>query len=83
MLDNAKTIVAESELNDPSYMYDIFLSYNSLYNRIDDKLLGKEPSARAIDNNLIIKISIDPKRNVAFPTFHKNCEIDLTLFNSS
>lgn len=78
ILDNAKTIVAESELNDLSYMYDIFLSYNSLYNKFDDKLLGKGPSARAIDNNLVIKIRIDPKRNVAFPTYHGDCEEDLT-----
>lgn len=78
ILDNAKAIVAESELYDSSYLYDIFLSYHSLYNSIDDRLLGEGPSARALDNNLIIKINIDPKRNLAFPTFHENCEIDLT-----
>lgn len=78
VLDNAKTLVAKSELEDSSYMYDIFLSYNSLYNSIDDKLLGKGPSARALDNNVVIKIRIDPKRNVGFPTFHNNCEVDLT-----
>ncbi len=78
ILDNAKTIVAESELYDSSYLYDIFLSYHSLYNSIDDRLLGEGPSARVLGNNLIIKINIDPKRNVASPTFHENCEVDLT-----
>lgn len=78
ILDNAQALVAASELSDPSYKYDIFLSYNSLYNRFDDHLLGKGPSARAIDNNLVIKVSIDPKRNLAFPAFHEHCEVDLT-----
>lgn len=78
ILNNANTRVAASELNDSSYRYDIFLSYNSLYNKIDDKLLGKEPSARAIDNNVIIKIRIDPERNLGYPAFHENGEVNLT-----
>lgn len=78
ILNNANTRVAKSELNDPSYTYDIFLSYNSLYNTIDDQLLGKGPSARAIDNNLVIKIRIDPARNLSYPTFRGNCEVNLT-----
>lgn len=78
ILNNATTLVAQSELNDTAYLYDIFLSYNSLYNTIDDKLLGKESSARAIDNNLIIKIRINPERNLCYPTFHENCEANLT-----
>ena len=78
ILDNAETIIVKSELNDPSYNYDIFLAYNSLYNSIDNTLLGTGPSARSIDNNVVVKIRIDPKRNTAFATFHKECEVDLT-----
>ncbi len=71
ILDNVKTIVAESELYDSSYKYDIFLSYNSLYNKIDDRLLGYGPAARSIDNNLVIKINIDPENKCSFPHFSR------------
>lgn len=78
VLDNATFIVTSSELYDPSYTYDVFLCYDALYNRLDDMALGRGPSARAIDNNLVIKIRVNPKINIGFPTFHKRCEIDLT-----
>jgi len=78
ILDSANTIVSKSELYDSSYRYDIFFAYHSLYNTIDDKLLGRGPSAKSIDNNLVIKIDVDPKRNVAFTTFHDVCKTDLT-----
>lgn len=78
ILDNAVNLVKRSELYDPTYTYDIFLSYNSLFNKIDDKFLGHGPTARATDNNVIIKVDIDSKRNLAFPTFYENCEANLT-----
>jgi len=78
LLDNAMKLVKESELYDPNYKYDILLSYNSSFNTIDDTLLGVGPSARATDNNVTIKIKIDPERDLFFPTFHKKCEGRLT-----
>lgn len=78
LLDNAMELVKESELNDPNYKYDIFLCYNSLFNKIDDKLLGIGPSARVTDNNITVKVKVDSERDLFFPTFHKNCEGSLT-----
>src|SRR5258705_5224269 len=46
-LDNAINLVQKSELYDSSYKYNIILCYNSFYNKIDDKLLGRGPTARA------------------------------------
>jgi len=78
VLDNALILVRRSELYDPNYSYNIILCNNSFYNKIDDKLLGTGPTARATSNNVIIKVKIDPKGNLAFPTFHKACEVNLT-----
>ena len=77
-LDKAMNLVQKSELFDSTYKYDIILCYNSFYNKIDDKLLGIGPTARAILNNVIIKVRIDPKSNLAFHTFHKACQVNLT-----
>lgn len=78
VLDNAMNVVRKSELYDYSYKYNIILCHNSFYNKIDDKLLGNGPTARATLNNVIIKVRIDLKRNLAFPTFRKACEVNLT-----
>ena len=78
VLDKARTLVTKSELYDSGYKYDIILCYNSFYNKIDDKLLGIGPTARAILNNVIIKVRINPKSNLAFHTFHKACQVNLT-----
>ena len=78
LLDNAMALVEKSEINDPNYKYDILLSFNSVFNKIDDKLLGFGPSARATDNNVTIKVQIDAKRNLFFPTFHAKCQSSLT-----
>lgn len=40
LLDNAMALAKKSELNDSNYKYDILLCFNSLFNKIDDKLLG-------------------------------------------
>lgn len=78
VLDNAMNLVKKSELNDSNYKYNIILCHNSLFNKIDDKLFGKGPAARSRGNNVIIKVRIDLKNNLAFPTFHKRCEENLT-----
>ncbi|MFO0507584.1 MAG: hypothetical protein ACK5YS_01805, partial [bacterium] len=78
LLDNAMALVERSEIYDPNYQYDILLSYNSLFNKIDDKLLGYGPSARATDNNVTIKVQVDIKHDLFFPTFHRNCQSSLT-----
>jgi hypothetical protein len=79
LLDNAMAIVEKSAINDPNYKYDVLLAFNSVFNKIDDKLLGYGPSARATGNNVTIKVEIDAKRNLFFATFHEKCQGDLTL----
>lgn len=78
VLDNAMNLVKSSEINDPDYNYNVILSYNSFYDKIDDKLFGMGSAARSRGNNVIIKVRIDSKNNLAFPTFHKACEENLT-----
>jgi hypothetical protein len=78
ILDNAMNLVKKSEINDSNYKYNIILCNNSFYNKIDDKLLGSGPTARTTLNNVIIKVQIDTKDNLAFPTFHKACKVNLT-----
>lgn len=78
VLGNALILVQKSELYDSNYDYNIVLCNNSFYNKIDDKLLGVGRTARATLKNVIIKVRIDPKNNLAFPTFHKACEVSLT-----
>lgn len=78
VLDKVMNLVQKSELYDSMYKYNIIFCYNSFYNKIDDKLLGIGRTARATLNNVIIKVRIDPKGNLAFPTFHKACEVNLT-----
>lgn len=78
VLDNAMSLVQKSELYDSSYKYNIILCHNSFYNKIDDRLLGIGPAARARLHNVIIKVRIDPTSNLAFPTFRKECEVNLT-----
>jgi hypothetical protein len=78
VLDNTMNLIQKSELYDSTYKYNIILCNNSFYNKIDDKLLGTGPTARATHNNVIIKVRIDPKSNLAFATFHKACEVNLT-----
>jgi len=77
VLDNAMTLVEKSELYKSNYKYNIILCYNTLYNKIDDKLLGDGPTARTTLSNIIVKVNIDAQKNLAFPTFHKACEVNL------
>jgi len=78
ILDEALLLVERSELYDSTYEYNIILCNNSFYNKIDDKVFGIGPTARARTRNVIIKVRIDAKNNLAFPTFHKACERNLT-----
>jgi len=79
LLDNAMHLVQKSELYDPSHKYNIILCHNTFYNKIDNRLLGIGPAARATFNkNVVIKVRIDPGKNLAFATFRKACEVDLT-----
>lgn len=78
VLDNAMNLVRKSELYDSKYSYNIILGNNSFYNKIDDAFLGVGPTARATLNNVVIKVRIDPENNLAFTTFHKACEVNLT-----
>jgi hypothetical protein len=74
ILDGALSLVERSELYDSTYKMDIFLAYNSFFNKLDDKVFGLGPSARPIDNNLVIKVKVDIKKNLVYATFHKPCQ---------
>jgi hypothetical protein len=78
VLENAMELVQNSELYDSNYKYNIILCHNTFYNKIDNRFLGIGPAARARLNNVIVKVKIDPKSNLAFATFHKECEVNLT-----
>lgn len=78
ILDNAVSLVKDSELYDKTYNFDIFLSYNSSFNKLDDRILGFGPSARATDNNITIKVAVDIEKNLFFPTFYQKCEGNLS-----
>jgi len=73
ILDTALSLVRKSELYDSAYKVDIFLSYNTFVNKIDDKVFGYGPTARAIDNNLVFKVAVDINKNLVYSTFHKPC----------
>lgn len=78
ILNNAMTLVEKSELYDSNYKYNIILCYNTFYNKIDDMLAGAGPAATPRGNSILIKVRIDSKSNLAFPTFHKACKTNLT-----
>lgn len=58
-LDQAKAYLNESELQDVSYRYDVFLAEGTLYNQLDNQIFGEWSVARAIANNVIIKRAVD------------------------
>ena len=78
VLDNALDLVRTSELYDPEYTFDIFLSHKSFFNTIDDAVLGHGPAARATDNNVVVKVYVTTQQNLAFPTYYEQCQVDLT-----
>lgn len=78
ILDNAISLVQKSELYNSSYKYNIILCYNSFNNKIDDQIFGNGPAAKTTLNDVKIKVRIDPKNNLAFITFHKACDANLT-----
>jgi len=77
VLDKAMSLVEKSELYDSGYHYNIILCHNTFYNKIDD-LLGSGQAARARLHNVIVKVKIDPKSDLAFATFPKECQVNLT-----
>lgn len=77
VLDDAMKLVTSSELYDSQYTFDIFLAHGSLFNSIDDGVLGRGPSARATDSNIVVKVRIDAEQRLAFPIFYEICEADL------
>jgi len=78
VLDSSLVLIQRSELYDPAYKYNIILCNNSFYNKIDNKILGSGPAARARLHNVIIKVRIDAGGNLAFATFPKSCDVNLT-----
>lgn len=74
VLDNAVSLVKSSELYDSTYKVDVFLGYDSFFNKIDDKVFGYGPTARTIDNNLVFKVAVNASKNLVYPIFHKPCE---------
>jgi hypothetical protein len=78
VLDRALTLVERSELFDAGYTYNIIFCNNSFYNKFDDMVLGVGRTARATLKNVIVKVRIDPEHDLAFPTFHKACQENLS-----
>jgi hypothetical protein len=74
VIDSVLALVKSSELFDSAFKVDLFLGYNTFFNRIDDKVFGYGPSARAIDNNIVIKVAVHVDKDLAYTTFHKPCE---------
>jgi hypothetical protein len=77
ILDSVLNLVEKSELYDSTYKADIFLAYNTFFNKVDNKVLGRGPTARTIDNNLVLKVKVDINKNLVYSTFHKPCEQNL------
>lgn len=65
ILNNAYNLVEQSELQDKNYQYNVFLSLDNIYNRIED-LQGKGPAARATAGHIVFKVRVDIDNNKAF-----------------
>ena len=73
-LDEAYTLIKQSELHDEAYHFDVLLGHNHFFNKIED-LQGKGPIARATAGYITIKVQIEPKENLAWGN---NETVDLT-----
>lgn len=78
ILDRAEGLIKHSELYDPEDRFDVYLSYNTWFNAIDDAVMGHGPSARATNNYVTFKVAVDINRDLFFPTFYQKCEGNLT-----
>lgn len=78
VLDSVLSLVRKSELYDSACKVDLFLAYNTFFNKIDDNVLGYGPAARTTDNNLVFKVRVDINKNLAYPVFPKPCEVSFT-----
>lgn len=65
-LDASIDLVKESELFDADYHYDIFLSHQTFFNKVDEFLIDQWAAARAIDNNIVIKVEVDFEKGLAY-----------------
>jgi len=74
VLDSVLSLIEKSELYDSSYKVDLFLAYNTFLNKMDDKVFGKGPTARSIDNNIVIKVKININKNFIYSTFPRPCQ---------
>jgi len=63
ILDEAIELVSSSKIYDPKYKYDLFFGHENVFNKIDDKLMGIGPMARANGNNILIKSRTDILKN--------------------
>jgi len=77
VLDSVFSLIGKSELYDSSYKVDIFLADNTFFNKVDDKVFGKGPTARPIDNNIVVKVKVDINKSYVYTTFPKPCQQDL------
>src|SRR5213075_2341790 len=57
VLDSVLSLVKHSEFYDSAYKVDIFFAYYTFFNKLDTKVFGEGPTARSIDNNLVIKVN--------------------------
>ncbi|MEO1434273.1 MAG: hypothetical protein AAFV80_01970, partial [Bacteroidota bacterium] len=58
-IDEAIRRLANSELYDPDYPFNLLLADDHFYNKFDNALFGNWAVARSIDNNVIIKKAVD------------------------
>ncbi|MEM6724386.1 MAG: hypothetical protein AAF598_10135, partial [Bacteroidota bacterium] len=58
-IDEAMQRLADSELYDPEYHFDLLLADGHFYNTFDNALFGNWAVARAIDNNVILKKAVN------------------------
>jgi hypothetical protein len=60
-VDQARALIAASELYDSTMVFQIFLAHDNIFNDIES-IQGVGPIARATAGNIIIKIPIDPTK---------------------
>lgn len=75
IIDASIDLVKDSELFDPAYQYDLFLSHQTFFNKVDGYLIDQWAAARAIDNNIVIKVEVDIEKQLAYT---EQSQIDLS-----
>ncbi len=77
-LDQALSLVAQSELYDPQYRYEVFFVHQTFYNQIDNLVFDPYAAARPTDNNIFVKAPVDLSQQVAL-TDRSRIPIDYLL----